>query len=202
MLGPDDRRLDLVTVRLNADTAKVYEKTMGLDRFGQVVETMQWLFDRRSQTSGSGSAAVGMPWIIPRLLKTADTVADLETFFDRWMHLLGHAVVDRPSTGGSGSFALSPDLSPVPMLPPWKAPSPHQIKRRLTVLADGTVTLCGQDWLGRAPLGSAADDDLLAIWRRADQLDLPGSPDDSPVCRRCFDWWSMHRAAFAANLSA
>jgi hypothetical protein len=202
-LGPGDRRLDLVTVRLNADTAAVYQRAMGVDRFGEVIETLQWLFDRRGETSGQDSAAVGMPWIIPRLVKTHDTLADLESFFDRWVHLLGHAVIDRSPTGGSGGFALMPDLAPVPMLPPWKEPSPLQSKRRLHVLSDGTVTLCGQDWLGRAALGNARDTDLLTLWRRAADLQLPhATPDHAPVCRRCFDWWALHRRAVAAHCAA
>ena len=196
-LGRRKRLIDVVSVNLNADTAATYAAAMGVDRFGEVIDTLQWLFDRRGERQPSATdipgVGVGVPWIVPRLVKTVQTLPDMESFFDRWMHLVGHAVIQRPPTGGSGSYALAPDRSPVPMDPPWKPPSPHQVKRRLTVLSDGTVTLCGQDWLGRAALGNAKDAPLLALWHRAAELEIPGNTDDSPVCRRCRDWWSIHR---------
>ncbi|MEL7088297.1 MAG: SPASM domain-containing protein, partial [Planctomycetota bacterium] len=142
---------------------------------------------------GGTSGGAGVPWIVPRLVKTLATLPDMESFFERWMHLVGHAVIQRPPTGGTGSYALAPDQNPVPMDPPWKPPSLHQVKRRLTVLSDGTVTLCGQDWRGRASLGNAKDAPLRELWRNAVTLALPGRTDDSPVCRRCRDWWSLRR---------
>ncbi|MEM9914647.1 MAG: SPASM domain-containing protein [Planctomycetota bacterium] len=192
--------IDIVSVRLNADTAATYAKVMGADRLPEVMGNLQWLFDRRCTTTKLQTElpGAGLPWIVPRLVKAADTLKDMEMFFERWMQVVGHAVIERSPTLGKGRFALMPDLNPVPMDPPWKPPSPHQVKRRLTVLSDGTVTLCGQDALGRAALGHAADNALLDLWQRAPELQLPGERDDSPVCRRCFDWWSMRRAVDSA----
>lgn len=197
--------IDIVSVRINADTAATYTKVMGVDRLPEVMGNLQWLFDRRSTTTNapgdiSGAGGAGVPWIIPRLVKTADTLKDMEIFFERWMQVVGHAVIERPPTLGKGRFALAPDQNPVPMDPPWKPPSPHQVKRRLTVLSDGTVAMCGQDALGRASLGNAADNPLLDLWRAAEELEIPGENDDSPVCRRCYDWWSMHRAGVSAGV--
>jgi len=194
--------IDIVSVRLNADTAATYAKVMGVDRLPEVMGNLQWLFDRRSTATDAQQPAAGgagVPWIIPRLVKTADTLKDMEIFFERWMQVVGHAVIERPPTLGKGSFALIEDQSPVPMDPPWKPPSLHQVKRRLTVLSDGTVTLCGQDALGRAALGSVVDNPLLDLWRGAVSLEIPGERDDSPVCRRCHDWWTMQRAAVSAG---
>ncbi|MEM1107872.1 MAG: SPASM domain-containing protein [Planctomycetota bacterium] len=201
--------IDIVSVRLNADTAATYAKVMGEDRLPEVMANLQWLFDRRRTVTESQNqlpgllpgVGAGLPWIIPRLVKTADTLKDMEMFFERWMQVVGHAVIERPMTLGKGSFALVPDLSPVPMDPPWKPPSPHQVKRRLTVLSDGTVTLCGQDALGRASLGNAADNSLRDLWRRVADLEIPGSSDDSPVCRRCYDWWSLRRQEISSGVA-
>lgn len=200
--------LDIVSVRINADTAATYTKVMGVDRLPEVMGNLQWLFDRRAKTTdvqgeipGGALPGAGVPWMIPRLVKTADTLKDMEIFFERWMQVVGHAVIERPPTLGKGRFALAADQNPVPMDPPWKPPSPHQVKRRLTVLSDGTVTLCGQDALGRASLGNAADNPLLDLWQNAPALEIPGAIDDSPVCRRCYDWWSMHRAGVSAEVA-
>lgn len=190
-----DLPIDIVSVRLNADTAATYNQVMGADRLPEVMGNLQWLFDRRSKTTNAqGKIPGGLPWLIPRLVKTTDTLKDMEIFFERWMQVIGHAVIERPLTLGKGGFALAEDQNPVPMDPPWKPPSPYQVKRRLTVLSDGTVTLCGQDALGRAALGHAADHPLLTLWRGAAGLNIPGETDDSPVCRRCYDWWSLRRA--------
>ncbi|MEM9418664.1 MAG: SPASM domain-containing protein [Planctomycetota bacterium] len=195
--------IDILSVRVNADTAATYAKVMGVDRLPEVMGNLQWLFDRRSTITDSQEQlpAAGLPWIIPRLVKTADTLKDMEMFFERWIQVVGHAVIERPPTLGKGSFALAPDQNPVPMDPPWKTPSPHQVKRRITILSDGTVTLCGQDALGRASLGNASDNSLMELWSRVPSLEIPGQRDDSPVCRRCHDWWSMHRAAATAAVS-
>ncbi|MEM8738158.1 MAG: SPASM domain-containing protein [Planctomycetota bacterium] len=183
-------RGDIISVRLNADTAETYRNVMGVDRFADVMETLQWLFDQRSQH------AAAMPWIIPRLTKTPDTLQDMESFFERWKQLVGHAVIDRPWTCGRGRLALAPDLSPVPMDPPPRPPSPWQVKHRLTVLSDGTVTLCAQDVLGRAPLGNVREHSLLELWQNAPQALAPWADPartDSPLCRRCADWISLRR---------
>lgn len=190
-----DLPIDIVSVRLNADTAATYANVMGIDRLPEVMGNLQWLFDRRS---AGASGRAGVPWIIPRLVKTPETLKDLESFFERWMTVVGHAVIERPPTLGTGGFALREDQSPVPMDPPWRTPNPHQVKRRLTVLSDGTATLCGQDALGRASLGNVAGRALLDLWRHTPELEIPGGIGDSPVCRRCHDWWSMHRAEVAA----
>ncbi|MEM9882453.1 MAG: SPASM domain-containing protein [Planctomycetota bacterium] len=195
--------IDVVSVRLNADTAATYAEVMGVDRLPEVMATLQWLFDRRS---GSGRPA-GMPWVVPRLVKTSATLGDLETFFERWMQVVGHAVIERPLTLGRGADALMPDLSPVPMDPPWRAPDPRSaedpllVKRRLTVLSDGTVTLCGQDALGRAALGNVRDRPLAEIWAGLPDLDLPamGDPARGVTCRRCFEWWSAVTARAARH---
>ncbi len=132
--------------------------------------------------------------VIPLLAKTIGNVADMEAFFERWWQLADHAVIDRFPTGGTGNFALAADASPVPMDPPWTPPRPTQAKRRLTVLADGTPCLCHQDWRGRAALGGP-EASLAERWSLAHlpAADPAWGPDDSPVCRRCFDFLTLCR---------
>ncbi len=214
-----DLPIDIVSVRLNADTAATYARVMGVDRFDEVMATLQWLFDRREARGATAKPdsqkpaphtyagleaqlpGAGVPWIVPRLVKTAETLPDLEHFFERWMQVVGHAVIERPPTGGTGRCALVADRSPVPMDPPWKPPSIHQVKRRLTVLSDGTVTLCSQDWLGRAALGDANERPLLELWKSAPDAPLDAyTVDHSPVCRRCHDWWSLRGFAAAQSV--
>ncbi len=199
--------LDVLSVRINADTAAVYEQLMGLDGYKTVLDHLQSLysgggrFDRTQAPATTENDGGGVGWIVPRLVKVADNLKDMETFFERWTRIMGWAVIDRFETGEG----LIPDQSPVPMRvprPPGYTPPRHRHKRRLTVLSDGTVTLCGQDWLGRAPLGNAAEEPLETIWQRSVErtarwLDTPET--DRPICPDCHDWLAVQHACLAGT---
>lgn len=186
--------LDVIAVRLNADTAATYEALMGVDGFGRVMDNLQRLFKARNGNRQNGGGFRG--WIVPRLVKVAENLSDLETFFERWMTIAGWAVVDRAKTGRG----LIPDLSPVPMEvpePPGAEFVPAPPKQRLTVLSDGTVCLCGEDWLGRLPLGSLSDQGLSELWRGSASLaDVSGG--ESVVCPSCARWLETQRRQLAS----
>ncbi|MEO0475181.1 MAG: SPASM domain-containing protein [Planctomycetota bacterium] len=186
--------LDVIAVRINADTAATYEKLMGVDGFGQVMDNLQRLFKARNGNRQKGQGFRG--WIVPRLVKVAENLSDLETFFERWMTIAGWAVVDRAKTGRG----LIPDMSPVPMEvpePPGAEFVPAPPKQRLTVLSDGTVCLCSEDWLGRLPLGRLSDRGLAELWRGAASL-ADVSRGDSVVCPSCARWLETQRRQLAS----
>ncbi len=188
-----DSGVDAVFVRLNAESAETYRDEMGVDRFAEVMDVIQALFRRRGVPLGRHAT----PAVVPMLTKTQLTTPELETFFERWWQLARHAVVQRYPTGGKGRFALSPDRNPVPMDGPWREPDPHQRKQRLTVWSDGEVSLCHQDWHARASLGNVNDASLIELWQGLPRIELDAdwSPDASPMCRRCFDFASLHAAS-------
>lgn len=178
--------LDVIAVRINADSAATYEKLMGIDGYAKVMDNLQRLFKARNVNRQEGSGFRG--WVVPRLVKVAENLSDLETFFERWMTVSGWAVVDRAKTGRG----LIPDMSPVPMeAPPASASmeaslSTPPMKQRLTVLSDGRVCLCGEDWLGRLAMGSLGERGLGELWRSAASLvDVGGG---SCVCPSCKKW--------------
>jgi hypothetical protein len=180
----------VVVLNIHADSATTYHAVMGIDAYESVLKGAERLLNHAlAQPDRS-------PRLVPKLTKISANTAEMDTFFERWWQIAGHALIERWPTGGSGSYALLDDQSPVPMLGPWKPPSPHQRKQRLYVLSDGTVTLCIQDWMGRAPLGNAREQSLLGCWQNvgslAEQAQQSGwRHDDSPMCRRCFDWLSL-----------
>jgi len=189
-----DLPVDVVTVRLNADTAAVYEMTMGVDAFKQVITHLQYLFNQRTPRAEAAAMMNGdehracaiLPWIVPRLIKTGQTLKDMESFFDRWKMIAGHAVIESNTTG----CGLMPDLGPVPMTPPQRTAC-RQLGRRMTILSDGTVALCDQDWLGRQPLGDAKTDSLLAIWQRVREPlrhHAASQWDKLELCKKCPHW--------------
>lgn len=193
--------IEVVSVRLNADTAHTYKTVMDPDvslgdGFAKVIENLQWLLNQRNSRTrqllglADGQptlpAAAGLPWVITRLVKTAQTLGDLETFFDRWVHYAGHAVIE-PATSGCG---LAADLSPVRMDPPARFGC-RQITRRMTIHSDGRVAQCDQDWLGRGVGGNAATTALAEIWRSMRplrQAHARGQGGDWELCHACHEW--------------
>lgn len=194
--------IDVVSVRVNADRAATYEKVMGEDRFKQVIENLQFVFGARhdrwkaavasgnfvgpggSQSHGGVSEGLGLPWLVTRIVKTSDTLADLDDFYDKWIHYLGHAVVD-PATSGCG---LMPDYSPVNMAAPRRRGC-RQVQHRMTILSDATVARCDQDWLGRAPAERGAE--LAQAWRSMSNVRTAhrdGRWNELSLCGDCHEW--------------
>lgn len=186
--------VDVVSVRVNADTAAVYEKVMGEGRFAEVVKNVQWLLIERgkrcAQAAQVADGRAGLPWIVPRLVKTSDTLGDMETFFDRWTHFAGHAVIEPSQTGRHGATQVMPQLSPVRMAPPRRFAC-RQLERRLTILSDGRAALCDQDWLGSHVLGDTAITPLCDIWQRVRSIRAmhhAGRWNELPQCAGCHEW--------------
>jgi hypothetical protein len=182
--------IDVLSVRLNADTAAMYERVMGADRFAQVTHHLQWLLTERHHRGALPEGDAGLPWIVPRLIKTADTLADMETFFDRWVHFSGHAVIEPAVTGRHHGMPLSPEQSPVLMAPPRRIGC-RQIERRMTILSDGTVSLCDQDWLGGDIIGDTAITPLIDIWRGGRtrrESHATRRWNELPTCAGCHEW--------------
>ena len=168
---------DVISVRLNADTSKIYRSVMGVDAFDTVATNLRVLFSKRKR---------GYPWIVPRLIKTPETLADMESFFERWLRAEGAAVIE-PARPGCG---LMPVLSPVPMAPPRRVPC-RQLADRMSILSDGMVALCDQDWLGRSPLGDAKIHTLQEIWKRAGdvaEVHREGRAEEMALCGSCAEW--------------
>ena len=179
--------VDLVVTRFNADTAETYMQTMGADRYKRVLDNTQWLFNERIQRGEDQQAARGaMPWQVPSMVKTVETLPELEGFFDKWSHYMGQAVL-APACTGCG---LMPAMSPVPMTPPNRRAC-LQLSRRMTILSDGMVARCDQDWLSRAPIGDTRTRTLIDIWRDAKQLADAHAEQrwgELTICGECVEW--------------
>lgn len=179
--------LDLVVVRLNADQPDTYATTMGADDLPSVADNIRHLLERRRARADTGEGEIAQPWLVPTLTKTETSLSDMESFFQRWTATFGCQPVLTPATTGCGKM---PDLSPVPMTPPKRKPC-RQLGRRMSILSDGTVALCDQDWLGEAALGQAGSDDLLTLWQNAHapwRAHQNERYDELELCRHCSDW--------------
>jgi len=179
--------LDLVHVRLNADRVATYQEAMGVDRFSEVMANLQYLLEQRDQTVDDKNREPGRPWLVLSLAKTDATLEDLESFFERWSRGLGCHPVIAPAATGCGQM---PAMEPVAMQPPRRTPC-RQLGSRLTILADGTVALCDQDWQGRAALGRVGERSLPAIWRGVAPVQAAhheGRYAELAICGECDQW--------------
>ncbi|MCC7204807.1 MAG: SPASM domain-containing protein [Phycisphaeraceae bacterium] len=186
-----DVPVDVIGVRLNADSPTVYQAAMGLDDYPGMLTRLERLLNTRNRRAAEDGGVAGVPWIVPRLVKTAATLEDMEMFFDRWTHYCGHAVIE-PATPGRGVRGdLMADQSPVRMAPPKRCAC-RQLAGRMTILSDGRVALCDQDWTGEGAIGRMTPDGSLAeIWSRARQarrLHEEGRWDELPLCGGCGQW--------------
>ncbi|MEM6554073.1 MAG: SPASM domain-containing protein, partial [Planctomycetota bacterium] len=81
--------------------------------------------------------------------------------------------------------------------PPRPDPARFRVKHRLTVLADGTLTPCRHDLLGRASLGNAHDAPLVELFKNLPDL----TPDQTAaLCWRCRAYLANHANPAAAPL--
>ena len=176
-----DLPLDVISVNLPAISGKTYQTMMGIDGFKQAMDNVVRLVHRRQ------SRARGTPLIVPTFVKTAASVAEMEAWYDHWLRCLGCAVI-----AAGGDFAGQvPDVSLVAMEPPRRR-SCVRIGGRITVLSDGQVVACEQDFLARQALGRIGKDCIESIWTggmaalRRDHAD--GHWTRQALCRACKDW--------------
>ena len=184
-----DAPIDVISVRLNADTAGVYEQAMGEDHFKLVTDNIQNLLLGRAERTKLGERA-GLPWIVPRMVKTAETLPDMETYFDRWMHFAGHAVIEPSVSGRSIAGDLMQSQSPVLMAPP-KRVACRQLANRMAILSDGRVALCDQDWIGDGSVGDSATTSIGGLWSKIQSVEKQHACDrwqENILCKGCHEW--------------
>jgi len=191
-----DSPVDLVSVRVNADTQPGYREAMGVDGFPTVVRNLEGLINGRGRRDLAGAeldppGPLLKPWIVPRLVKTAETLEQMEMFFDRWLHFVQHAVIEPAQPGRSVTGDdLMPRQSPVEMAPP-KRVTCRQLRQRMTILSDGRVARCDQDWQGEAGVGDLSQMDINELWQRIGEvrsLHDDGRWDAEPMCAGCGEW--------------
>jgi hypothetical protein len=150
--------VDVISVDLHADSPATYQRMMGDDRFGEVLKNIEYLINHRKRLSDhSPVEALAVPWIMPRLQRCDATYADLESFYDRWQHVLGAAIIE----GGPGGSIEGDSIEPAVM--PAKVVQ-RELSRRMLVLSDGTVPVseCDDD-AGMA--GNIAEQSLESLWQ-------------------------------------
>jgi len=186
--GLDSRSLDLlcagadvVLVAVDARTPETYRALKGVDALDEVEGGVEMLL-------GRSAAAGGWPVVAVQFRVVDGNRHELEPFFDRWYPRTSWVVVREPSDrAGQVSFSgLQPARTPdrIPCI---------RILDSLSVLPDGRVAACDNDFCGFHPVGDLKDSTPGQIWTGPELQGLRAAHarmewDQHPLCSRCSDW--------------
>lgn len=176
-----DLPIDIISVNVPAISNQTYQAVMGCDGLPRVMGNLTRLIQRRQSTRR------GTPLVVPTLTKTAGNFAEMDAWYDHWLRVLGCAVI-----AGPGDFASQiPDVSLVQMEPPRRRPC-IRIENRLTILSNGNIVACEQDFLGRNSFGKLGDKSINEIWTGAmaslRRDHAAGLWSRTTLCAACKDW--------------
>lgn len=175
--------VDMIEVRLDADTAATYQAVHRADAFERVVANIERIqAARRARESPQ-------PLVVCSLTRCAATMAELEPFFERWIQATGWAVI-HGYNDYAGVLAADPLLA---LTPPARGPC-RRLDTRMMLLADGRAVLCSQDMEGVTALGSWVSEALSDLWQgrsliQARESHSRLSLEDYPLCKRCGEWF-------------
>jgi spiro-SPASM protein len=175
-------RVDVVALLLDAWTDDLYRKLHDGHELSAVTAAIDKLEKARSQ------AKQVEPAVLPHLTKTTNNVDEMDDFFDGWIRRVGWAVIE----GYSHHAGQLPDRAVVDMSPPTRTPC-RRIRTRCTILADGRLTLCDQDFTGATTFGSIHETSLTDLWHGEWLTAARAHHDnaqyqDLPLCPTCSEW--------------
>ncbi|MBN1844682.1 MAG: SPASM domain-containing protein [Sedimentisphaerales bacterium] len=172
---------DVISVYLDADSRQTYQSVKGADQFEQVTANIESYLEMAQARKGPA------PLLIPHLVKSRQTIDEMEAFYDRWLRRGGAAVIE-----GYNDFAGQiEDRAVMDMCPPQRFAC-RRLDRTLTILSDGSAVICGQDFRGDRPIGHAGQTSINQLWqtqlKELRQAQRQGRFDANPLCARCKEW--------------
>jgi hypothetical protein len=177
--------LDAISIRLWADTEDACARVTGRRDLARVTALVEKIIDRRKALGRS------TPFVIPEMVKSVDTVDDVEGFFDRW-----YGRADWPVIRGFNDFAGQvPDRDVLHPYPGVRFPC-LQLFRRLNVTASGDAIVCGQDIRRTRKLGNVFEEGFASVWHGPELERLRAghvARDYSlfELCGKCRHWYQL-----------
>jgi hypothetical protein len=155
--------VDVVSVEVHAACRETYRATMGVDRFEDCMANIRRVLQLRSAPAGCDADLFGLPFVVPRMQRRSDTVADLAAFAAEWASL-GTSVLESPTFAiVDGQVVTQRDRLSDASTPPRT--QRRELWRRLKVLSDGGVPAAECDILGQTVVASLLQTPLLEAWR-------------------------------------
>jgi len=168
--------LDLLTVSLDASSAKIYDKIRPGSDFGRVIENTRALIglnDKKQMT------------VIAQMVRMAENSSDLKDFKNYWKSQKGVLVRIKPFSSRAG--LVHNDISP---LGKGRCVQCSRLWRGMVVCADGRVVSCCNDFSCRHPMGDLNAHSIEEVWHGDKFVDLrrlhcQGKFDSISMCREC-----------------
>jgi len=174
-----ESKADVISVYVDANSRELYEQVKGRDCFEQVEGNLEAFIDKVSDHG---------PMVIPHLVKTRETMGEMEAFYGRWLDRCGAAVI----VGYNDYAGQIKDKAIMDMCPPQRYPC-SRLYRTLTILADGNATICSQDFTGQQIIGNIKEKSISELWQseKMNQLRLTHQEKTfhtNAFCAKCKEW--------------
>lgn len=170
--------IDVVEVTLDAATAEGYLRAHGVDEYANVMSRIETWLARRIKDSRA------RPLILPSFVKCNETLDEMESFYESWQRRLGMALV----TGHSHHARQLPARAVTSMVPARRGVCCRTLSR-MTVLADGRLTTCDQDFAAKQAFASLRDSSLIDAWQYQQLKQIrAGRIQSLPLCPSCDEW--------------
>jgi spiro-SPASM protein len=171
---------DVISVFLDADSEEGYKRAKGQGGFAELLAQLESFIEKSRAASG--------PLVVPHLVKTRETMMEMETFYDRWLRKINAAVIT-----GYNDFAGQIENREVMDMSPPRRSACGRLWRTLAILADGRAAICGQDYQGRHVVGDAHKQSVSEIWQGGPlqalrQAHIESRFDENPLCAKCREW--------------
>lgn len=148
--------LDKMTVSFDGMSASTYEKIRRKGDFQRVWDNVHTLIEAKQQ------AGSRLPLLTLQILQTPDTMPEVEQFVAYWTGKADFVSVTNISAlvdQGVLQHSVREEKRSTARVPC------AEIWQRLSVFADGTVTVCCSDFQGFLAIGKLSEDSLLGLWQ-------------------------------------
>ena len=146
--------LDCITISVDGFTKETYEKLRIKGKYDVVLKNIDGLLEARARHNSA------IPEITMQIIKMKENIDEVEAFVAYWKER-----VDQVSTTNIGTTSTPGVLNHSVRINFLKGRKPcDQIWQRLSVLWDGRVTVCCNDFDGSLVVGDVLKDRLAALW--------------------------------------
>jgi spiro-SPASM protein len=126
--------------------------------------------------------------VYPQAVRMNENEEGLEDFFRYWKNQAGRVIIQKydPFCGFLPDRRVT-DLSPLKRFPCW------HLKRDVTVLLDGRVSLCREDLHCRHGLGNILEQSLEEIWKAGEPYYRDHLQERYPdLCKNCDEYYTFN----------
>lgn len=172
--------VDVISVYIDTHSPELYKELKGQDSYDQLLDQIYPFLEASHNHNG--------PLLIPVMVKSHDTYGDMDDFFAHWVRKCGHALIE----GFNDFSGQIKDKAIMNMSPPNRE-SCRKLSRVMSILSDGNVTTCMQDFSGKSIVGNAANQSLKEIWQGGPLDELRQSHkqcnfNTNELCVNCKEW--------------